>query len=137
MDSDGHGTTTVAFELAALQALARPGDAFSQTRSWASAVGILSDRPAFVITKFARDHRIDYAFHSAHHDLVDSLVTTRLQPEHAADRFLLIGTEAIDEAAVAERGWSFLSLESAAEAAHWPLGEPRAPASDNQPDGWP
>ena len=137
MDSNGHGTTTVAFELAALQELARPADAFSQTRGWATAVGILSDRPPFVITKFARDHRIDYAFHSAHHDLLDSLVTTRLQPEHDADRYLLIGTEAIDEDAVVERGWAFLSVESAAEAAHWPLGDPTADEPDDGPDGWP
>ena len=137
MDADGHGTTTVAFELAALQQLARPADAFSQTRGWAQAVGILSDRPPFVITKFARDHRIDYAFHSAHHDLLDSLVTTRLQPEHAADRYLLIGTDDIDEDEVAHRGWAFLAVESAAEAAHWPIGEPTAPESESEPDGWP
>lgn len=138
MSSSTAGTTTVAFEVAALERLRAPGDVFEQTRGWARSVGLVSDRPTYVLTNFARDHGMDYGFHSGPRSLVESLPAIREQPEHEADRYLLIGTDAIDPEQVTERGWSFLFVEDAADAAGWELGaSPTDEPNDAARDGWP
>ena len=139
MEGDQRGTTTVAFELAALESLQEPIDAFDQTRMWAHSVGVISDRPVHVITNFARRNGLDYGFTSGRHKILASLVAVRNQPEHYADRYVLIGTESITPAEVTERGWSFLPIEEAADAANWQLGTPTT-ADDTESaerEGWP
>lgn len=138
MAGEDHGSTTVAFELAALERLRDPGEVFGQTRGWARSVGIVSDRPTYALTNAARAWGMDYGFHSGPRSLLESLLAIRAQPEQAADRYLLIGTDAVDADAVAERGWAFLEIEEAAEAAGWVLTAPDAvDEPDPADDGWP
>ena len=131
------GTTTVAFELAALERVADPAWVFEQTAGWARSVGIVSDRQTPVLTKRARDWGIDYGFTSGPRDLLDSLVTVSEQPEHDADRYLLIATDEISAEAVEERGWAFLDLTEAADAAGWELISNEESAKDPESRGWP
>ena len=119
--ADDRSSTTVAFELASLEQLADPTAVFDQTKGWARSVGIVSDRPTYVITNAARRWDLDYGFHSGRHALVDSLVAIQARPEQAADRYLLIGTTDRDPMPIAERGWAFLPIDEAAEAAGWSL----------------
>ena len=136
MASTERKQSTVAFELAALEHVAHPEAVFVQTQGWARSVGIVSDRPTHVITNFARQWGLDYGFTSGPRSLLDSLVRIRSQPEHAADRYILIGTDGIDDDAVGERGWDFLTLDDAAEAGGWELGR-EAPHEEEESRGWP
>lgn len=130
--------TTVAFQLAALEQLEAPAVVFEQTRGWARSVGIVSDRPTYAATNFARRHGMNYGFHSGPRSLVESLPDIRGQPEHEADRYLLIGTDQVDVEQARASGWEFLSIEEAADAAGWTLGEPPSPVeTDEARDGWP
>lgn len=123
-------SVTVAFQLAALERLADPNAVFEQTTGWASHVGILSDRPTHVITEFANDHHLDIGFHSGPRSLLESLPHARAQPELAAERYLLIGTDEVDREAVRDAGWAVLTVEEAAEAAGWEL---RRDDEDDEP----
>lgn len=135
----GPEPTTVAFELAALKALADPAAVFKQTQQWARSVGIVSNDATYTATKFARDHGLDYGFHPGPRDVLDALVAVRAQPEHEADRYLLIGTEGINAEEVARRGWAFLPIEEAAEAADWQLASDAhgSTQESNEHSGWP
>lgn len=130
--------TTVAFELAALERLEDPAAVFSQTRGWARSVGLVSDRPTYVVTNFARRRGMNFGFHSGPRSLVESLPVIKAQPEHEADRYLLIGTDAVDPAAVEAVGWAFLPVEEAAAATGWVLGDPVSPErAEDTHEGWP
>lgn len=129
--------TTVAFELAALEAVTDPEAVFAQTQGWARSVGILSDRPTHVITSRARSWGIDYGFTGGPRDLLESLGDVRAQPEHDADRYLLIATDAIDPSAVTEQGWAYLPLPEAAEAGGWTVAAEASPAEQPDDRGWP
>lgn len=111
---------TVAFTLASLEQLERPGLVFGETKGWARAVGIVSDRPVYAQTGFAREYGIDFGFHSGSHGLLESLTVIRQRPEQAADRYVLIG-EGLQAEQVTTRGWEHLELEEAAEATGWTL----------------
>lgn len=119
MDPGHLDAVTVAFELAALEQLVAPKTVFEQTAGWASHVGVLSDRPTHVITEFARRHRLDLGFHSGSRTLIESLGRVRAQPELVADRYVVIGTDAVDDDAVRQARWEFLDVEDAAAAAGW------------------
>lgn len=140
MGTDGSTTTTVAFELAALRRAADPGQVFRSTRRWATNVGVVGDEPTYVVTNFARQEGIDLAFNSGRHGLYESLGYVRSQPEHDAERYVLVGTDEVDDGRVGERGWEFVPIEEAAEEAGWKLevtddadGDERGDSRD----GWP
>ena len=133
MDQETSRSTTVAFELAALEALQHPAAAFVQTAGWARSVGIVSDRPTYVATKRAREWGVDYEFTSGPRDLLDSLVSIRAQPEHKAERYLLIATDSVASDSVRERGWALLTIEEAADAGGWPV----IGSTQNDDRGWP
>ena len=141
MDTDRAETTTLTFELAALRRTADPARAFRSTRGWATNVGIVSDEPTYVVTNFARREGIELAFNSGRHDLYESLVRIRGQPEHEAERYVLVGTDEVDEERVKELGWELVPIEEAAEKAGWKLEEPDDGDEDEKMgesrDGWP
>ena len=141
MDTDRAETTTLTFELAALRRTAAPARAFRSTRRWATNVGIVSDDPTYVVTNFARQEGIDLAFNSGRHGLYESLVRIRGQPEHEAERYVLVGTDEVDEESVRELGWEFVPIEETAEKAGWKLEEPDKDGEDEEMgerrDGWP
>lgn len=129
----GADRVTVAFSLAALEHLQDPGGVFQQTRGWARSVGVVSDRPMHAQTGFARQHGIDYGFHSGPRNLLESLPVIKGRPEQDAERYLLIGAD-VEQEAVASTGWEYLSIEEAAAAAEWSLSD--TPAEDDS-RGWP
>ena len=136
---DQRETTTVAFELAALERVLNPAAAFDQTTGWARAVGLVSDRPIHVVTHKAREWGIDYSFTSGPRDMLDSLVAIRGQPEHEADRYLLIGRGDSNPEQIRQRGWAYLPIDEAAIAAGWTLRESNRSDSSDEPESrdWP
>ena len=121
MDPAPNEAVTVAFELAALEAIASPAVVFEQTHGWAAHVGIVSDRPTHAVTGFANTHGLDIGFHSGPRNVQASLTKVRNQPELEAERYVLIGTDERDPDLVRAAGWAFLTVEEAAAAANWSL----------------
>ncbi len=131
---------TLAFELEALKRLADPEAVFADARTWSEYVGVVSDKPTYVVTNFTRKNRIRQDFFSGPRGKAESLENVKRQFE--TDRHVLIGTTDGDDEAVAEEvGWEFLPVERAAEAAEWDLGDPETTRAeregDDERDDWP
>lgn len=122
---------TVAFSIEALEQVRSPARVMDQTKGWARSVGLVSDRPMHAQTGFARTHGFDYSFHSGPRDLLESLPSIMGQPEHRADRYLLIGANQPPDT-IEQLGWAYLPIEEAARAADWTLAE-----NDEDDRGWP
>jgi len=137
MDSGGSSDMTLAFDLDALQRLAKPDRVFQDARQWTEYVGVVSDDPTYVVTNFTRKHRIRQDFFSGPRSREESLENVKSQFQ--TDRHVYVGTaDAGDVADAAD--WEFLPVEDAAEAAGWELGEPAAPTDDAEStdrDDWP
>jgi hypothetical protein len=135
---DGDGTMTLAFDLAALQRLARPDAVFTDARQWTEYVGVVSEEPTYVVTNFTRKHRVRQDFFSGPQGREESL--TRVGEQFDTDRHVLVGTDDEDAALADRAGWEFVRVEEAAEAADWELGDPETPAAattDTTRDDWP
>ncbi|WP_226010622.1 DUF7124 domain-containing protein [Halomicrobium salinisoli] len=134
----GSGDMTLAFELAALKELAYPDAVFTDARQWSEYVGVISEKPTYVVTNFCRKHRIRQDFFSGPRGREESLENVKEQ--FGTDRHVFIGTED-EDADLAERaGWEYLSVEDAAEAADWDLGDPDPPETTqggDQREDWP
>jgi len=138
MDADADGEMTLAFDIDALQHLAHPDTVFSDARQWSKYVGIVSEEPTYVVTNFARKHRIRQDFFSGPRGRAESFETIKDQFE--TPRYVYVGTDEAAAAAARSNGWEYLDVEDAAEAAEWELGEPEVPsAEDNSEtrDDWP
>jgi hypothetical protein len=137
MDGGGSSDMTLAFELAALQGLAKPGEVFDGTRRWSEYVGVVSEEPTYVVTNFTRKHRIRQDFFSGPQGKAESLENVRGQFD--TDRHVLVSPLAEDAALAESVGWEYVPLEDAAEAADWELGDPddgdETPTDDR--DDWP
>ena len=137
MDSGGSSDMTLAFELEALKTLADPNSVFSGARQWTEYVGVVSEKPTYVVTNFTRKHRVRQDFFSGPRGVEESLENIKSQFD--TDRHVFVGVDE-DDAAVAEAtGWEFLDVEDAAEAAGWTLATPN---EDEEPettsrDDWP
>ena len=131
---------TLAFELTALQGLADPGAAFSDARQWTEYVGVVSEKPTYVVTNFTRKRRIRQDFFSGPRGKRESLENVKRQFE--TERHVFVGTTAEDRELAEETGWEYLPLDEAAEAAGWTLagdaeeGEDDPFESDTR-DDWP
>jgi hypothetical protein len=138
MDSGASSDMTLAFELEALKRLAEPDAVFTDARQWTEYVGVVSDRPTYVVTNFTRKHRIRQDFFSGPRGREESLENVRKQFD--TDRHVFVSPDPEDEALAERVGWEFLPLEQAAEAAGWELGDPEEAAADEQAetrDDWP
>ncbi|WP_138007415.1 DUF7124 domain-containing protein [Halalkalirubrum salinum] len=136
--SDTSGSMTLAFELAALKRLADPNAVFNDARGWTEYVGVVSEKPTYVVTNFTRKERIRQDFFSGPRGVTESLSNVKRQFD--TDRHVFIGTTDEDEAIAAECGWEFLDLEAAADAAGWDLTDPEAkddPFEGSDRDDWP
>jgi len=138
MHGDTGGEMTLAFDIDALRQLAHPDAVFNDARRWSEYVGIVADEPTYVVTNFARKHRIRQDFFSGPRGRIESLENVMDQFE--TPRYVYVGTD--DEAATLaeEAGWEFLDVTDAAEAAEWELGEPEPPDKAEQEktrDDWP
>jgi hypothetical protein len=128
---------TLAFELEALKRLAQPDEVFTDARTWSKYVGVVSEKPTYVVTNFTRKKRIRQDFFSGPRGKQESLENVKRQFD--TDRHVFVGTNEDDEALAGEVDWEFLDVEDAAEAAGWTLGEPEAAESteDEGRDDWP
>jgi hypothetical protein len=133
----GSGDMTLAFDLAALKELARPDAVFNDARQWSEYVGVISEKPTYVVTNFTRKHRIRQDFFSGPRGREESLENVKEQ--FGTDRHVYVGTDD-DDAAIAEAtGWEYLAVEDAAEAAGWELGatDETATVEEDTRDDWP
>ncbi|WP_121820422.1 DUF7124 domain-containing protein [Halostella salina] len=137
MDGGGDGEMTLAFELAALQELANPSAVFDGARRWSKYVGVVSEKPTYVVTNFTRKERIRQDFFSGPRGKAESLESVREQFD--TDRHVFIGTTDEDRDLADEVGWEYLPVEDAAEAAEWELGDGDEETTDDdrERDDWP
>ncbi|KAB1187680.1 hypothetical protein GJR98_06370 [Haloferax sp. MBLA0077] len=135
----GQGTMTLAFELEALKQLANPNEAFADARTWTKYVGVVSEKPTYVVTNFTRKERIRQDFFSGPRGVKESLENVMRQFD--TDRHVFIGTTDEDRALAEETEWEYLAVEDAAEAADWELaGDDETvedPFEDDGRDDWP
>jgi len=115
----GSGEMTLAFELEALKSLADPGTVFTDARQWTEYVGVVSEKPTYVVTNFTRKHRVRQDFFSGPRGVAESLENVAEQFD--TERHVFVGTGEDDEAIAEEAGWEYLPLTEAAEAAEWEL----------------
>lgn len=137
MESGGDGEMTLAFELAALQELASPSAVFDGARRWSKYVGVVSDKPTYVVTNFTRKERIRQDFFSGPRGKAESLESVREQFD--TDRHVFVGVTDEDRELADEVDWEYLTIEDAAEAAGWDLADEVEETEDEteQRDDWP
>jgi hypothetical protein len=134
----GDAAMTLAFELEALRNLADPNAVFNDARQWTEYVGVVSEKPTYVVTNFTRKHRIRQDFFSGPRGVIESLENVREQFD--TDRHVLIGTTDDDAAAADDAGWEYLPVEQAADAAGWTVAgddDPEDPFESSDRDDWP
>jgi hypothetical protein len=139
MDGGGSGEMTLAFDLEALKRLARPDAVFNDARRWSEYVGVVSEKPTYVVTNFTRKHRVRQDFFSGPRGVEESL--QNVMGQFDTDRHVFVGTGEGDAAVAESVGWEYLAVEDAAEAAGWALAgdDPDAdPFEDEETrDDWP
>jgi hypothetical protein len=133
----GSGDMTLAFDLDALKELARPDAVFSDARQWSEYVGVISEKPTYVVTNFTRKHRIRQDFFSGPRGREESL--ENVKDQFGTDRHVYVGTSDEDADVAEAAGWEYLAVEDAAEAAGWELGDAdeTAEVEENTRDDWP
>jgi hypothetical protein len=127
MDGGGSTDMTLAFELEALKRLARPEEVFSDARTWSEYVGVVSEKPTYVVTNFTRKKRIRQDFFSGPRGREESLENVKAQFD--TDRHVFVGVDEEDAELAEAVGWEFLRIDQAAEAADWELGDSETPDS--------
>ena len=134
---NGDGTMTLALELSALERLANPETVFDDARRWSKYVGVVSDKPTYVVTNFTRKNRIRQDFFSGPRGKAESLESVGEQFD--TDRHVFVGTTDDDAALADEVGWEYLPIADAADAAGWEMGEPETEEESEEPvrDDWP
>lgn len=138
MNGGGSTDMTLAFELEALKRLARPEEVFSDARTWSEYVGVVSDKPTYVVTNFTRKNRIRQDFFSGPRGRKESLENVKRQFD--TERHVFVGVDDEDAALADEVGWEFLAVDDAAAAAGWELGDPDETRAAEEPeprDDWP
>lgn len=119
-DGDGNEGLALAFELAALERLARPADVFADAREWSRYVGVIANHPADV-RAFLREHDLRHDFELGDRDKWLALQEVRAATD--APRYVFVGTDGDDRLAAEQTGWEFVPLAEAAEKAGWARGE--------------
>ena len=116
---DGSGDMTLAFELEALQSVANPGAVITDARQWTEYVGVVSEKPTYVVTNFTRKHRVRQDFFSGPRGVGESL--DNVAEQFDTERHVFVGTNDDDKAIAEAAGWEYLPVTEAAEAAEWEL----------------
>lgn len=134
---NGDADMTLAFDLAALQELAEPDRVFTDARQWTEYVGVVSEKPTYVVTNFTRKHRIRQDFFSGPRGREESLESVREQFD--TGRHVFVGTDESDRDLAERVGWEYLPVEDAAEAAGWTLSAdaPEPEPDEDARDDWP
>lgn len=135
----GSSDMTLAFELESLKELADPTAVVEDAKQWTEYLGVVSEKPTYVVTNFTRKHRIRQDFFSGPRGVTESLQNVKDQFD--TERYVLVGTSEDDEEIAESVDWEFLPLEQAAEAAGWDLAADEDEMSDpfdgDQRDDWP
>lgn len=116
---NGESDMTLAFELEALKEVASPERVFEDARGWTEYIGVVSEKPTYVVTNFTRKNRIRQDFFSGPRGKAESLEGVKDQFE--TERYVYVGASEEDEQLADEVGWEYLAVEDAAEAADWVL----------------
>ena len=136
---NGSGEMTLAFELSALEEMETPESVFDDARRWSQYVGVVSDKPTYVVTNFTRKNRIRQDFFSGPKGRAESLASVKEQFE--TDRHVFVGTDDEDQDLADEQEWEYLPVDEAAEAAEWDLAsdadDEASTAQEDQRDDWP
>lgn len=135
---NGDSDMTLAFELEALKEVASPESVFEDARSWTTYIGVVSEKPTYVVTNFTRKNRVRQDFFSGPRGVDESLEGVKDQFD--TDRYVFIGTSDDDEVRADDLGWEYLGIEDAAEAADWTMGSETTPEEiepDTSRDDWP
>jgi hypothetical protein len=135
--ADDAETITLAFELAALERFADPADVLRDTKRWTNHLGIISDEPTHLVRKRARDYGFNPDFLPGPRNRVRSLPKIRHQPEHEADRYILVSVDEGIRSVAEEHGWEFQPIEEAADTAGWRLHDAETDDDDGEHTGWP
>ncbi|MFP8953931.1 hypothetical protein ACLI4Z_13330 [Natrialbaceae archaeon A-arb3/5] len=125
---NGDSDMTLAFELEALKEVASPETVFEDARGWTEYIGVVSEKPTYVVTNFTRKNRIRQDFFSGPRGKAESLEGVKDQFD--TERYVYIGANEADEELADEVGWEYLDVEDAADAADWVL----AASVDAEPD---
>ncbi len=133
----GSGDMTLAFELEALKELRSPDSVFTDARQWTNYVGVISEKPTYVVTNFTRKHRIRQDFFSGPRGREESL--ENIKEQFDSERYVFVGTSDEDEQLAEETGWEYVDLETAADAADWELTpEEKTQQVEEEPrEDWP
>jgi hypothetical protein len=118
----GSSDMTLAFELKALKELKSPDSVFTGARQWTTYVGVISDKPTYVVTNFTRKHRIRQDFFSGPRSREESL--ENIMDQFDSERYVFVGVDDSDEELGESTGWEYVDLETAADAASWELAQP-------------
>jgi len=134
----GDSDMTLAFELEALKELHDAQEVFTNARQWTTYVGVISEKPTYVVTNFTRKHRIRQDFFSGPRTRRESL--GNIKEQFDTERYVFVGTTDEDEQLAAELDWEYLAVETAADAAGWELATDPEPATiekEDTRDDWP
>ena len=135
----GSSDMTLAFELEALKELADPNAVINDARQWTKYLGVVSEKPTYVVTNFTRKHRIRQDFFSGPRGVKESLENVKDQFD--TERYVLVGNSEDAEEIAENVGWEYLPLSDAAEAAEWQIahdgGNDVDPFQDDGRDDWP
>ena len=135
---NGDSDMTLAFELEALKALASPERVFEDARGWTEYIGVVSEKPTYVVTNFTRKNRVRQDFFSGPRGKAESLEGVKDQFD--TDRYVYVGDSEEDEDLADAVDWEYLAVEDAAEAADWILATHADEDDDEEEqvrDDWP
>lgn len=130
---------TLAFDLAALKRLSEPAVAFEDARRWSENLGVVTDQPPYVLTKFTREHGLHNDFPPEPAPAIETL--EHMRTHHDTERYVFVVP---DDAAPTAEGWECLPVSEAAERAGWEVSqedqdEPANPETEvgNEDSDWP
>ena len=138
MNGDRSSDMTLAFELEALKSLTDPNAVFNDARQWTEYVGVVSEKPTYVVTNFTRKHRVRQDFFSGPRGVSESL--DNVSDQFDTDRHVFVGTTDEDREVAEAVGWEYVDVETAAEAAGWEQavgGDTGDPFEEDERDDWP
>jgi len=133
----GSSDMTLAFELKALKELQSPDTVFTDARQWTNYVGVISDKPTYVVTNFTRKHRIRQDFFSGPRGRQESL--ENIKDQFDSERYVFVGVDGEDEEVAESTDWEYVDLETAADAADWKIATTQEPTQiEEEPrEDWP
>lgn len=131
---------TLAFDLAALRRLSEPAVAFEDARRWSENLGVVTDEPPYVLTKFTREHGLRNDFPAEPAPAAETL--DHMHTHHDTERYVYVVP---DDAAPTAEGWELLPVSEAADRADWGLApedsaesaDSTAPTYENEGSDWP